>query len=237
MTPRSLRVVALAMAVVGAGVVRGRRRATPPAASIWPDAIVARVPHLTGSITLDGDTDDAGWRGPTLRTGPFVADDGVTPQHPQTEARIVWGDGFLYMVLYAADEDIEVRSKAPDSLSADEDSFHLVFTDGTRERILDLNPMGVVTDAERPRGANTEPDRSWDSHAHVSREIDGSPNDPRNNDEEWVLEVAIPFEAIGLAGAPGESVGLSMHRCDTPHDGKRRCGTWGETVHRVLVLE
>ncbi len=228
---------AVACALVGFLVTRYRaslRDHGPP----WPDASVAHVPHLRASITLDGDTDDPGWQGPSLRTGAFVGQDGLSAVHPHSEARLLWGNGFLYLNLYAADEDIRAVGKIPDSLSPDEDSFHLVFTDATSERIFDINPLGVLTDAIRPRGSQEPPDRSWSSGTHISHELDGTPNQPRDNDEEWVLEVAIPFESLGLRGSAGERIGLSMSRCDTPHGGGRVCGAWGEAPpRRVLVLD
>jgi hypothetical protein len=228
----------LLCAVAGFFFARHRRAGGRGSVLLWPDAVDAHVPHARGAITLDGDTDDAGWRGPTLRTGAFVGADGVAPVHPHSEARVVWGDGFLYLNLYAADEDIRAVGATPDSLSPEEDAFHLVFTDATTEKVFDVNPLGVVTDAVQARGTSAPPDRSWDSHAHVSHELDGTPNRPSDNDEEWVLEMAIPLASLGLSGKAGDRVGLSMHRCDTPHDGKRVCGAWGEVgPHRVLVLD
>ena len=238
----SSRLVRLALTTVvfgGVGFLVARYRAShrdhgPP----WPGAVEAHVPHLQGMITLDGDADDPGWQGPSMRTGAFVGTDGLSPVHPYSEARILWGNGFLYLNLYAADEDIRALGKTPDSLAPDEDAFHLVFTDRTTERILDINALGVVTDGIRARGESTPPDRSWTSEAHVSHELDGTPNKPGDNDEEWVLEVAIPFESLGLSGRAGERIGLSMDRCDTPHGGKRVCGSWGETgQRRILVLD
>ncbi len=241
MTARHLRILlATAAAALAAFLVAQHRRADSRAhGPLWPDEVLAHVPHLRGSITLDGDTDDPGWKGPCLRTGAFVGADGRSPVHPHTEARLLWGDGFLYLNLYAADEDIRAISTTPDSLSPDEDAFHLVFTDATTERFFDFNPLGVLTDSIRPRGALTPPERSWDSHAHVSHELDGTPNRPDDHDEEWVLEVAIPFESLGLAGVPGERIGLSMGRCDTLRGTKTRiCGSWGEVgPHEVLVLD
>jgi hypothetical protein len=205
---------------------------------LWADSIVTHVPHVKGSINLDGDTDDSGWRGPVLRTGSFVGADGVTPVHPVSQARIVWGDDFLYLNLYAADEDILAVSKGPDSLSPNEDFFHVELKDETTERTFDVNPMGIVTDAIRPRRGGAPPDRSWESHVHVSHELDGTVNKPSDNDEEWVLEMAIPFSSLGLTGAPGERLGISMRRCDTPHHGARVCGSWGEVGKpRELVLD
>ena len=195
------------------------------------------MPHVHGSITLDGDTDDSGWRGPTARTGAFLGQDGVTPVHPHSEARIVWGDGFLYLNLYAADEDIRAVGTA-DALSPAEDMFHLVFDDGTAQRIIDVNPLGTVADALGAAGAATPPDYSWNSHLHASHELDGTPNRSDDNDEEWVLELAIPLESLGLEGKAGQRVGLSMRRCDTPHDGARICGSWGESGgQKTLVLD
>ena len=113
MTPRGIRLVAVALLCGLVGFVVARRRASPQSwGPIWPDAVEARVPHATGMISLDGDTDDPGWKGPTLRTGAFVGRDGAAV-HPHSEARVVWGDGFLYMNLYAADEDIQVRGRPP----------------------------------------------------------------------------------------------------------------------------
>jgi hypothetical protein len=237
---RLLRVllVASCCAVLGFAYARHRRAASRSQAPPWPDATPAHVPHVRGTITLDGDTDDSGWRGPTLRTGGFVGQDGVATVHPHSEARIVWGDGFLYMNLYAADEDIRATGSGPDSLAEGEDYFHLIFTDATTERVLDVNPLGFVTDGIRPRGTSQAPDRSWDSHTHVSHELDGTPNLPTDNDEEWVLEMAVPLESLGLSGKAGEQIGLSMHRCDTTHKGQRVCGSWGEVGrHKVLVLD
>jgi len=237
MSARHLRIAAFAVVVAAVAFVVAQRQRALSHAAIWPGATLAHVPHLRGSITLDGDTDDPGWKGPSLRTGTWVGADGVTPVHPHSEARILWGDGFLYMNLYAADEDIKALSKSNDSVSADEDSFHVVFTDATTERSFDFTPLGLVTDAIRPRGSTTPPDRSWDSHVHVSHEMDGTANDPKDNDEEWVLEIAIPFESLGLLGAAGERIGLAMHRCDVLRKGPRVCGAWGEVVREVLVLD
>jgi hypothetical protein len=60
-------------------------------------------------------------------------------------------------------------------------------------------------------------------------------------DEEWVIEMAIPFESLGMRGEPGESVGFSVRRCDTPKGSPRVCAGWGEptaeTALGTLVLD
>ncbi len=224
-------VVALAVAsglVVARRVPRSAHFRTPSG------AVEVAVPHLRGAIVLDGDTDDSGWLGPTLRTGPFTSADG-TPARPHSEARLAWGDGFLYLNLYAADEDIHATG-SPDSIPSSDDSFRIEFEDGRATRVIEVNALGVVSDGIRPRGGVVN-DISWSSRVHVSSELDGTPNRSVDHDEEWVIEMAIPFDSLGLEGSPGERIGLSMRRCDVPLGGARVCGGWGDAEPRkVLVL-
>jgi hypothetical protein len=235
--------VALAAAVLGARQLAARPRlvarvlAERRALDGKAGAAVLRVPHLPASIVLDGDTDDPGWTAPPgpARTGPFTLASGEDAR-PYSNARAVWGDGHLYLALYAADEDIRSRTAEHDGALWLDDSFRLVFTSEGAERAIEVSPRGVVTDAIR-RGA-AEFDYSWESGVHVSPELDGTVNDSRDVDEEWVIELAIPFEALGMRGERGESIGFGVRRCDVPKGGARVCAAWGEGEARgVLVLD
>jgi hypothetical protein len=202
--------------------------------------IELHVPHAKGSIVLDGDMDDPGWLRETARTNAFLGEDGVNPARPYSDARLAWGDGHLYVALYAADENILATQTKSDEPLWTEDSFHLTFSDGANERVFDVSPLGTLTDGTRSTNARpAKPfDYAWQSGAHVSKELDGTPNNPTDDDEEWVIEMAIPFEALGLKGEPGERVGFSVRRCDTPKRSKRACGSWGAQASAgVLVLD
>ena len=200
------------------------------------------VPHMTGAITLDGDLDDPGWRGAVAQTGAFLDKGGMIAK-PFSEARLTWGDGVLYMSLYAADEDIRAEVTAADGQVWRDDSFHFVFDDGKDERVFDVSVNGVIADGTRisagtaDGGGRPPTDFAWSSDAHVSREIDGTLNDPRDDDEEWALEIAIPLESIGLTGEAGERVGFAIHRCDSPKHRSRTCSSWGEREPMALVLQ
>jgi hypothetical protein len=187
--------------------------------------IVVRVPHASGSIVLDGDTDDRGWTlspGPA-RSGPFVQANGAVAR-PYTDARLLWGDDHLYVALYAADEDLQARVDEADRPLGRDDSFRLTFTRGDGTYLLEVSPKGVLADAVR-RGAG-DWDYRWNSGAHVAHEFDGTLNDDRDADEEWVIEMAIPFESLGLRGERGERVGFSAGRCDSPKKGPEVCASW-----------
>ncbi len=235
-----------AVLALGMGAAFGARSKRPvlPRAPLAAGvaALELHVPHAQGSIVLDGDTDDPGWQGDVARTGAFVDTDGATAR-PHTESKLAWGDGYLYVELYAADQDIHANHEVADGPVWEGDSFHLVFSDGALEHSFDLSPLGTLTDGVRPAvaaapGSPRPFDARWNSGAHVSHEIDGTPNAPADDDEEWVLEMAIPFDALGLEGKRGERIELAMHRCDTPKGGGRVCGSWGEGGRRgVLVLD
>jgi hypothetical protein len=187
-----------------------------------PDHAVLRVPHLSASIVLDGDTDDPGWRAPPgpARTGPFLLSNGAAAR-PYSDARIVWGDGHLYLVLYAADEDI--RSSAMDGAGAD--SFRLRFRRGGAVELIDVSPTGELRSVPGASGADPHP--TWMGGAHVSHEIDGTVDDPTDSDEEWVIEMAIPLASLGAEGRPGERIAFAVSRCDAPKRGPRVCAGWG----------
>jgi hypothetical protein len=242
----------VAAAAAAAGVGFGVRqlfahRSAPPAVTAAASARahlgggaaedVLRVPHLPGSITLDGDTDDPGWTqqpGPA-RTGAFVLANGAEAR-PYSDARLLWGDGHLYLALYAADEDVRTRTDQPDGPLWLDDSFRLTFSRGDVEYAIEVSPKGVITDAVRRSGATF--DYSWSSGAHVSPELDGTMNKSDDMDEEWVIEMALPFESLGLKGERGETIGFAVRRCDTPKGGSRVCGSWGEGDARGrIVLE
>jgi hypothetical protein len=237
--------------LVAAALGVGARQMTPrrapvqaPAARASSEAShaapVLHVPHMPGSITLDGDTDDPGWTQPPgpARTGAFVLANGAVAR-PYSDTRLLWGDGHLYLSLYAADEDIETRTDQPDGPLWLDDSFRLTFVRGDVEYAIEVSPRAVVTDAVRRSGGAF--DYSWSSGVHVSPELDGTINNPKDRDEEWVIEMALPFESLGLKGEAGERIGFSVKRCDTPKGLPRVCAAWGEATADApmgqLVLE
>lgn len=197
--------VAIGLAWVACLAVASARVATPQA--VVPVVAVGagpqlRVPHACGAIVLDGDTDDPGWLaapGPA-RTGPFTTATGA-PARPHAEARFLWGDGVLYALLYAADED--VRSAG--------DAFVVTFARREAAYTIAIAADGTLRSGARDRAGRAV---AWRSGAHVARELDGTLDDARDVDEEWSLEIAVPLASLGLEGASSERVALTIERRD-----------------------
>ena len=99
-----------------------------------------------------------------------------------------------------------------------------------------MSAGAVTTDAKLT--ADGKRDLSWESGLKVAVDTDGTINNPKDEDEEWVVESATPLRSIGLKGVPGERVAIEITRCDIPRaGGPKRCGGYGlGKERRVLVL-
>jgi hypothetical protein len=200
-----------ALVVVGvAGFLFSKRVAASRARAASAVAAPAlHVPRFPVDVTLDGALVEPPWRA-SARTGTFRTPAGA-PARPYSDARFGWRDGALYVGLYAADEDI----------GASQDSFHVEFTTKAGVRTVDISPLGVVTSD------------GWASGARAGHDLDGTLDAPSDDDEEWVIELALPLASLGLRGAPGEEIPVAIEHSDTFHSGVRGCGAW----RGVLVLE
>ncbi len=152
------------------------------------------VPRSSGPIKIDGEWDEPDWSGRALR-GPFRADGGELAR-PSSEIRLLHDDADLIIALYGADENIETT-----------DAFDLSV--GTLA--LHIDATGTVN-----------PPVEW-VHAAVDYD-EGTLNNPKDDDEEWVVELTIPLAKVGLQATRHQPVRAA--RCDTPKDGVRRCGQW-----------
>jgi hypothetical protein len=213
---------ALAMFGIGFRHEKARAAATP--------ANELRVPHTEAPIAIDGEGDERDWTRAPARTGAFFGPDG-TPARPVSEARVLWDETNLYFSLYAADEEIRVAKVAPDGPVWTGDFFSVELTnpDGTAHTIY-VAPSGTLTDATSTPGHPL--DYLWQSGAKVAMDVDGTLDDPRDRDEEWVVEMATPFERLGIVPRRGARIGIALRRCDV-QERRRTCGTWSG----VLVLE
>jgi len=115
---------------------------------------------------------------------------------PYSEARFVRDAEHLYVGLYAADQDIR----------SDRDAFVL--------------KLGTTTYEITPRGEVRPPVTGL----AIGTDADGTVDDGSDDDEEWAIEAAFPLAAVPVA--PDGTVDVELGRCDVPHDGIRRCGSW-----------
>lgn len=207
--------VALGLVVVAGGLYAfhavSSRRHTDAAvdAASAPAVPLLRVPRASSPIKLDAETEEPAWVRPPgpARTGELLLDDGK-PARPHTEARLVWSDEDLYVAVLASDEDI--RSN---------DFLHMVITRSGVDYAIDVYTTGLV--------------KTSVGGVRAAVDADGIVDDPKGFDEEWTVEMAVPFASLGTKGEHGVTLGLTLHRCDTPKNGVEVCASFRGT----LVLE
>jgi hypothetical protein len=156
------------------------------------------VPRASGSIRIDGEWDEDDWARRAVRA-PLRSENGELAR-PSSEARFLRDDHDLLVALYAADQNVESR-----------DAFDLTLGELT----VHVTATGKVTPALPGVRAKVGMD-------------EGTIDDARDDDEEWVVELAIPLELAGLR-LPAR-VPVRVTRCDVPKDGVRRCGAWSGTL-------
>ena len=222
----------VALAAGGAGAIAWAkaRRNSPRASSAAASAPkgVLHVPHIVAPIHINADTEGKReWEGERGNTPNFV-DAAGKGMVPYTEARLRWGDSRLYILLYAGDLDLEGTVLEHDGPVEGDDAFRLEFRQGSQVRVIAVSVLGTVADWICPAGApDASCDRAWESHTEVAVDKDGTMNKVGDNDEEWVVEMAVPFASLGVAApAPGLRLPFSVRRCEVGH-GPRPCGGWG----------
>jgi hypothetical protein len=157
---------------------------------------------------------------------------------PYTEAKVRWGDGTLYFLLYAGDLDLEGTVTAADGPVSKDDSFRLEIGEPGAIRVIEVSVLGTVADSICP-GSGGPCDATWQSHAAVAVDRDGTLHQLGDNDEEWVVEMAVPFDALALPNArAGTRIPIAFRRCEVRRDGPHGCGGWGTGTQRgELILD
>jgi hypothetical protein len=205
-----------------------RPRVTPSAASPRSEGDPIVVPRAAVPLVPPEADDDPEWHKAAI-AGPFHEPGSSAPARPYSDARFLADDERLYVLLYAADEDIQAASRERDSPLWRADAFALRFAspDGQGPvHAIDVAPNGAISDARIDDDGRIDP--SYDAGLTVSVDVDGSIDDASgDDDEEWVVRLAIPRANLPFVGP---RLRVAIVRCDTPRSGGRRCGQWGGAV-------
>jgi hypothetical protein len=189
------------------------------------------VPRVEGPVTINAETQGkTTWEADTGTTHNLLDATGHG-MVPYTEVKTRWGNDKLYFLLYAGDLDLEGTVKKHDGVLDKDDSFRLEFPSGNTVRVIQVSVLGALTDVICPaEDAGGKCDGKWESRAQIAVDRDGTLNKIGDNDEEWVVEMAVPLASLGLARAkPGTAIPFSVGRCEIGHDGPHACGNWGRT--------
>ncbi|HZT76195.1 MAG TPA: DUF5916 domain-containing protein [Vicinamibacterales bacterium] len=168
-----------------------------------------RVSRATGSIHIDGDLNDEGWRGATRVTTWYEVQPGDNNEPPvKNVGYVTYDDRFLY-VGFELDDPSPSAIRAPlgdhDAISGNSTDFAGIFIDplntGRTADEFFVTPGNVQYDAitDDASGENSSPDFFWDSAAKIT-------------DRGWTLEIRIPFSSLRYRNVDPQTWGIILFR-------------------------
>lgn len=193
--PRTFRTIPILIATLLLAAPALAQNGSGPAAEdpagftpkVNPTLEVSRAP---GAIEIDGELDDAGWRGVARATGfseNFPVERGKPPV--ESEAWMTYDDEYLYIALVAHDDPSAIRTSIRDRDEMWSDDYFGIlldtYGDASWAYFLFANPDGVQGDS---RFSSTDGE---DDGFDIVYESDG-----KITDRGYQIEMAIPFESL-----------------------------------------
>ena len=167
--------------------------------------------HAAAPPSVDGSLDDPAWREAPW-TEPFVdirGSDWPDP-HILTRAKIVWDERFLYVGAELEEPHLWATLADRDAIVYREHDFEVFLDpdgDGLAYYELEINALGTEFDLflDRPYRRQGKANIAWDMEGlRTAVHLDGTLNDPSDEDIGWSVEIAIPWSALRPPGAPAE---------------------------------
>lgn len=190
------------------------------------------VRRAAAPITIDGKPDDDAWRKVPYTEDFVLYTTGVRAER-RTQACMLWTDTHWYLVWTMEDPDVRAEMREHDARIFQEDSIEFfVDPDGNGRNYAQLiaNALGTMMDQmlnKAPSSGGFE-GTSWTlDGVEVVVSVDGTANDSKDKDRQWVCEMAIPFASLAsVAGSmslpPTSGDQWRVNLCRNDHD--RRSG-------------
>ena len=184
-----------------------------PAAGQTPAAVREyHAPPAVSPPAIDGSLDDAAWRAAPW-TEPFVdiRGEGWPDPYLGTRARIVWDESYLYVGAELEEPHLGATLADRDAILYREHDFEVFLDpdgDGLAYYELEINALGTEFDLflDKPYRRKGSADIAWDIEGlRTAVRLDGTLNDPSDEDTGWSVEIAIPWSALRPPGAPADA--------------------------------
>jgi hypothetical protein len=167
------------------------------------------APVADSALKIDGVLNESAWK----NAAPFY----LTPLNKletlktKTAVRTLWSKEMLYIAFECFDDrmsDMKFEQRPKDHPDTWRDSAVEVFLNPSGDRRtyyqIIVNPAGSQVDTGyETREYKLNPDSSWDCNAKVA---------VKSNADSWVVEMAVPFKAIGFEPKPGATIVANVGR-------------------------
>jgi hypothetical protein len=188
-------------------------------AQIKPAYIAPRQYHCYQTptpIKIDGKFDEKAWQQASW-SDDFTDIEGDKQPRPamRTRLKMLWDNNYLYIAAELEDQNIWATLHQHDTIIFQDNDFE-VFIDPNGDTHqyfeIEINPHNTVMDLFMPKPYREGGDAlmNWDAKGmRTAVSIDGTLNKPGDKDKKWMVEMAIPFKAVGFfnqgSAAPKEN--------------------------------
>lgn len=157
--------------------------------------------RVSAKIKIDGILDEAAWQAAERMSFVEVVTSGP-PLCGRTEGAILWDERYLYIGLRAEDKNVWATMSQHDDILCHEEVLEVfIDPDGDQKHYIEIeiNPRNAVFDLRYAPDASgkIKQDKGWNcpglQHAVT---VNGTLNKPGDVDQDWVLEMAIPWHAF-----------------------------------------
>lgn len=156
----------------------------------------------TGPIRIDGKLDELAWQKAQLLKD-FAVFWENRPPRTATRARLLWDDKYLYFAAEMEDSDLYADVKERNGMCWLNDVFELFFKPSEHKLAyyeFEINALNTSWDLllPRPYKDGGRAVNSWEIPGlKTAVHVDGTLNDPRDQDRGWSLELAFPWKVLG----------------------------------------
>lgn len=163
------------------------------------------INYTSTAPVIDGEPDDAVWQ-QAAWTDDFTDIEGeLKPKPPlHTRAKMLWDDSCLYIAAEISDPNVWANLTHHDDIVFRDNDFE-VFIDpnNTTHQYFELefNALNTVFDLflNKPYRNGGNAMINWNAEGLRSAvKVQGTLNDPSDEDKGWTIEIAIPFRAISI---------------------------------------
>ncbi|MFH0899880.1 MAG: sugar-binding protein [Pseudomonadota bacterium] len=152
----------------------------------------------SGPVVVDGKADEPAWSRATVSPA-FQNAEGGQPVDGKTEARLLWDEKHLYVMVDVEDKDVfSSYSKNDDTLWKEDVVEVFVDANGDRRGYVELqvNPNNAQLDSWFAGTRQEGGDLSFASAFQSAVVVDGTKDKRDDVDKGWHVEMAIPWEAV-----------------------------------------
>jgi hypothetical protein len=161
--------------------------------------------HRAGSpVAVDGRLEEPAWKAATW-SNPFVDIQGSAQPRPRfaTRMKMIWDDSCLYVGAWLEEPHVWATiTKRDEVIFHDPDFEVFIDPDGDNHQYyeFEINAFNTGWDLRlvKPYRDGGPPVDSWNiAGLATAVRVAGTPNDPRDTDSGWCVELAFPWKALG----------------------------------------